>query len=69
MIAFLTLVIYLSLIVAFIALGWLMWHGLTPSPRVDSLRHGTAAQTLRRGEAPTGLRCACRIFDQDAVAA
>ena len=69
MILLLTLVIYGALIVLAAALAWLMWHGLTPSPRVDSLRHGTAAQTLRRGEAPTGLRCACRIFDQDAVTA
>lgn len=69
MIAVLTLVIHASLLVAFIAGGFLAWHGLTPDPRVDSLRHGTAARTQQGGEALTGARCVDSVYDQDTVTA
>lgn len=69
MITFLTLVIYGALIVLAASSAWLMWHGLTPDPRADSLRLGTTAQAPRCGEASTGLRCVDVVYDQDAVAA
>jgi hypothetical protein len=67
--AALTVVIIVAFVVLALALGWLMWHGTTPDPRPDSLRVGNAARTTRRGEAPTGARCTCRLYDQEQVAA
>ena len=63
MITLLTLVIHGSLLVAFLAGGWLMWTGIPTDSRVDSMRRGTATQAPRRGEATTGLRSTHPVFD------
>lgn len=69
MILLITLVLYAALIVLAASSAWLMWHGLTPSPRVDSLRLGTAPHAPEGGEARRGMRCVDVVYDQDAVAA